>query len=457
MKNLIIFVLLVCTLIGGYYAATTLRMPLDNLSGKLEKIVRADLTLPINATGEVKPGFRVELKSEASGEVIEIAKRGGDRVKRGDLLIRLQKDDEQRSVDRATQESQIAEARMNSAKIMLDLAGGADLANAQAQVDQLTPMVELAKYRKERIDRFDPSEKNPEEVLQRTTEYQRQLAQLESAKAGLEKARLAIPRAEYEHQQTQASYESSKASLADAQKRLNKTDVVSPIDGIVADIKTQIGEVIQGGKTTLTGGTVLAIILDDAKVIVRAEVDESDIGRVLDIAPAWAQPGHDGSAIIPADPVAAGVSMEHAPEISVESFRDEKFVGLIERIYPEPKVLSGVVTYLVDVLVIGDNRKILLPGMRAEVRFTSEHVSNALLCPNEAIKESSTGSLGVYIPKPGSAPNDYETEFVPAKFGLDNGNLSEIREGNLKEGQFVYTRPPAKRDDREKPKKSNKG
>lgn len=454
MKNAIIFVLLICTLIGGYYAATTLRMPLDNLSGKLEKIVRADLTLPINATGEVRPGLRIELKSEASGEVIEIAKRGGDRVKKGDLLIRLQKDDEQRSVDRATQELQIAEARMNSSKIMLELAKGADLANAQAQVDQLVPMVEYAKFRMERLDKFDETQKNPEETLQRKTEHQRQTAQLDSAKAGLEKAKLAIPRAEYEFQQAQASYESSKSNFADAQKRLSKTDIVAPIDGVVADIKTQRGEVIQGGKNTITGGTVLGVMLDDSKVIVRAEVDESDIGRVLDIAPAWAQPGHDGTAQMPADPEAAGVPMEHAPEISVESFRDQKFVGIIERIYPEPKVLSGVVTYLVDVMVIGDNRKILLPGMRAEVRFTSEHVANALLCPNEAIKESSTGSLGVHIPKPGSAPNDHETEFIPVKFGLDNGNLSEIREGDLKEGQLVYTRLPAKREDREKTKKS---
>ena len=456
MKNFVIVVLLLTTLVVGYYAATTLRMPLENLSGKTEKIVRADLTLPINATGEVRPGLRIELKSEASGEVIEIAKRGGDRVKKGDLLIRLQKDDEQRSADRAMQELQIAEARMNSSKIMLELAKGADLANAQSQVDQLVPMVTYAKFRKDKLGELPDTQKNDEEVVQRDTEYQRQLAQLESAKAGLEKAKLAIPRAEYEYEQTKAAFESAKATLADAQKRLTKTDVVSPIDGVVADIRTQIGEVIQGGKTTLTGGTVLAIILDDAKVLVRAEVDESDIGRVLDIAPPWAQPGHDGSIQMPADPAAADIPIEHAPEITVESFRDERFAGLIERIYPESKTLGGVVTYLVDVMVTGENRTLLLPGMRAEVRFTSEFVANALLCPNEAIKESGSGKLGVYIPRPGGAPNEHETEFVACKFGLDNGNFSEIREGNLKEGQLVYTKLPVRRDDREKTKKSDK-
>jgi len=455
MKNFIIVILLLTTLVVGYFAATTLRMPLENLSGKTEKIVRADLTLPINATGEVRPGLRIELKSEASGEVIEIAKRGGDRVKKGDLLIRLNKDDEQRSADRATQELQIAEARMNSAKIIVELAKGADLANAQAQVDQLVPMVTYAKFRKEKLEQLPDTQKNDEEVVQRDTEYQRQIAQLESAKAGLEKAKLAIPRAEYEYAQTQASHESAKATLADAQKRLTKTDIVAPIDGLVADVKVQIGEVIQGGKNTITGGTVLAIILDDNKVLVRAEVDESDIGRVLDIAPPWAKPGHDGSVQMPAGAERADVPIEHAPEISVESFREQKFAGLIERIYPESKNLGGVVTYLVDVMVTGENRTLLLPGMRAEVKFTSEFVANALLCPNEAVKESGSGKLGVYIPKPGGIPNEHETEFVPCKFGLDNGNFSEIREGNLKVGDSVYTKLPAKRDS-DKPKKSKR-
>lgn len=456
MKNAIIVILLLVVVVVGYYAATTLRLPIENVAGKTEKIIRGDLTLPINATGEVKPGLRVEIKPEASGEVIEIAKRPGDRVRRGDLLIRLQKDDEQRSVDRATQELQIAEARMNAARIALELAKGADLANAQAQVAQLEPQVAYAKFRKEKLDRFEESLKNEEETVQRNSEYLRQLALLESAKAGLEKAKLNIPRAEYDHEQYKASLEAAKATLGDAQKRLDKTDILAPLDGVVAAIRTQIGEVVQGGKTTITGGTVVAVVLDDRKIIVQAEVDESDIGRVLDIAPAWAAPGHEGDVQMPTDHAKLVAGVEHLTEISVESFREESFEGVIERIYPEPKTLSGVVTYLVDVVVTSANRELLLSGMRAEVRFTSEHAANVLLCPNEAIREGPTGKLGVYIPKPGATATERETQFVGCKFGLDNGNYSEVREG-LEEGAFVYTRLPAKREETERAKKSRRG
>ncbi|MFH1109066.1 MAG: HlyD family efflux transporter periplasmic adaptor subunit [Planctomycetota bacterium] len=455
MKNTLIVILTLAVILVGYYAATTLRLPMEGLEGKTEKVIRSDLTIPINATGEVRPALRVEVKSEASGEVIEIAKRAGDRVRARDLLIRLQPDDEQRSVDRSTQELQIAEARLNTAKINLELARGSDLLNAKAQVNQLEPLVTLAKFRKEKLERLPDDQKNDEEVIQRDTDYLRQVAQLDAAKAGLERAKLAIPRSEYELKQAEASHETAKANLGDAQKRLTKTTILAPIDGVVADVKIQIGEVIQGGKTTLTGGTVLAVLLDVDKTLVRAEVDESDIGRVLAIAPPWAQPGHDNSVRMPADPAEAAKTMQFLPRITVESFRDEEFQGLIERIYPESKTMSGVVTYLVDVVVTSENRTRLLSGMRAEVRFTSEHVENVLLCPNEAIREGSNGRLGVYIPKAGAPPAERETEFLPCKFGLDNGNYSEVREG-LTEGAVVYTKLPSKREEKDKAQKKGR-
>ena len=453
MKNVIIFILAAATIVCGYMVAVSkFRLPIEGLTGKTEEIIRGDLTLPINATGEIRPTRRVEIKSEASGEVIEIAKKGGDRVAVGDLLIRLQRDDEQRSVNRAKLDLKVAGARLEESRLALRQAETADLQSAQAQVDQLEKNVRYAKFRFEKLAGLPDHQRNDEEMLERETTYLSQVAQLENAKAGLERARLAIPRARQTVVQAEATYETAQNNLADAEKRLAETDVVSPIDGIVADIRTQIGEVIQGGKTTLTGGTVLAVVLDVERLIVRGEVDESDIGRVLAIAPEWAQPGHDGNIQMPADLEEAIASRERPPVITVESFRDEEFAGIIERIYPEARTLSGVVTYMVDVVITSSNRDRLLPGMRADVRFTSEHVENVVLCPNEAIREGLGGQLGVYIPKESSAPDEHKTEFVACKFGLDNGNYSEVREG-LSEGMRVYTKLPVKREkdeDREK-------
>lgn len=455
MKNLAIFILATTTLVSGYFFVTSkARLSLAGLMGKTESIHRGDLTLPINATGEVRPSRRVEIKSEASGEVIEITKQAGDRVKAGELLIRLQRDDEERIVNRAKFDMVIAAAKLEEAKLILKQTQTVDLAQAKSKAKQLQEQVKLSEFRLDKLVSLPEHQRNDEELLQRETTYHGQLAQLEVAEADIEKMKIAIPRAQQRVKQAQATYETMKNNVADAEKRLSKTLIVAPIDGIVANVLTQTGEVIQGGKTTLTGGTVLVVLLDLEQLIVRAEVDESDIGRVLKISPPWAVPGHDDSTRMPKDILSASKDMEHLPVISVESFREEKFSGVIERIFPEPTTLQGVVTYLVDVVITSDNRSKLLPGMRADVQFTSEHVEDVVLCPNEAIREGTGGHLGVYVPDPDSIEGERATKFIPCKFGLDNGTYSEVREG-LSEDMIVYTKLP-RSTSRNKEKKSRR-
>ncbi len=446
MKNIVIFLLLLTTLGAGFIAAKSkLRIKLEDLEGQTQVIARGNLTLPINSTGAIRQARRIEIKSEASGEVIEIAKHPGDSVKAGDLLIRLKPDDEQRTVDRAQRELDVATARMGEFRVNLEQAKTADIAAARARVEQLEQSIRLAKYRLEKIQGLPDHQKNVEEVLQRDTAYQSQLAQLAEAQATLEKAKLAVRRSEQSLKQAEANLESAKTTLEDAKERLREADIFSPIDGIVGDVFTQIGEVIQGGKTTLTGGTVLAVILDLERLIVRAEVDESDIGRVLAIAPPWAKPGHASSIKMPSDLAEAARQCDSVPTIGVESFRDREFEGVIDRVFPEPKSISNVITYLVDVVITSENRDVLLPGMRATVRFTADHVEDVVLCPNEAISEGSDGRLGVHIPKPDSPPDQHLTEFVAVRIGLDDGAFSEIVEG-IQDGDVVYTKMPLKTD-----------
>ncbi len=447
MKNLVIGVLVIGVLVTGYIAANSnLKMKLDALEGKQGRIIRGDLTLPINATGEVRPAVRVEIKSEASGEVTEVAKHPGDRVKAGDLIIRLRRDDEERNVEKTKLDLKSASARLEEAKLNLEQMKGPELDSAISKVTQLKESLRLAKYQKEKLDRLPAEQKSEEEILQRDTAYQRQLAQLVDAEAGVARVRLGIPQSEQKVKQAEASHDRVANTLADAEKILSKTDIVAPFDGIIGDVKTQVGHVIQGGKTTFTGGTILGTLLDMDRLIVGAEVDESDIERVRDIAPPWAIPGHDDADLMPENLDEAARAMDRLPVITVESFRDQEFRGVIERIYPEPRTISGVVTYLVDVVITSPNRSLLLPGMRADVRFTSEHIENAVLCPNEAIREDLNGQLGVHIPVPDGGPNDRETEFIPCKFGLSNGNYAEVLCDELKKDMKVYTQLPVKQD-----------
>jgi multidrug efflux pump subunit AcrA (membrane-fusion protein) len=452
MKNAVIVILVLATLGFGYFTVQSkLKMPLGD-KGKTAKIVRSDLTLPINATGEIKAARRIVVKAEASGEIIEILKEAGQQVHEGELLIRLDEEEEQRSVERAKLDVQITEARLIEAQTNLEQTQTADIQAAQARVDQIQASLEYTKFQQTKVEELPADKRLPDELVQRNSAYRSQLAQLEGAKADLAKVRLSGERAEQLVAQAKATHETAKRNLEDANRRLKETKIIAPIDGILAVVPRHKGEVIQGGKTTFTGGTELALILDTSKMVVRAEVDEADIGRVLDIAPPWAQPGNDGSVRPPGTLEKALEEVEHLPKITVEAFREEEFVGVIERLYPEPKIINNVVTYQVDVLILGENRSKLLPGMRADVSFTSEHIADAVLCPNEAIREGPNGELGVYVPPAEPAAEGAEPEFIVCKVGLSNGSFSEIKEG-LKEGTMVYTKMPrivAKKKDKKK-------
>ena len=98
----------------------------------------------------------------------------------------------------------------------------------------------------------------------------------------------------------------------------------------------------------------------------KERVHEADIGRVLELAPRWAAPGRQATERMPGDLREAAAAVPHLAEITVETFLNETFEGVIERIYPEPKTVMNVTTYLVDVVIVGENRRKLLPGMRAE-------------------------------------------------------------------------------------------
>lgn len=443
MKNLLIVVLLLSTVVVGYIAAKgSMRMNLAALRGTTATITRGDLTIPINATGEVKPVRRIVIKSEASGEVIEIAALPGERVHAGDLIMRLQRDDEERNVNRAKGSLTVAAAVWEEAKSFYDQAQTADIAGAQAAVDQARARLGVSKIQADRA-RENPQDYHEEERITREAAYKSDKAQVAMAEANLEKAKKAVPRAAQAVIRAKANHEMAQYNLGDAEKQLAKTRILAPFDGIVAQINAQIGEVIQGGKQNLTGGSSLAVLLDMERLVLRAEVDEADIGRVLDLSPLWAIPGHDETRRMP-DNLAEAVSQVRYPAtITVETFPDESFEGIIERIYPEPKTISNVTTYIVDVIIVSENRDKLLPGMRAEVEFTSEHFENVVLCPNEAIRPGPDGDLGVYVPRSDAPPGEFPYTFRPCKIGLTDGSKTHIKDG-LEEGTIVYTRLPAR-------------
>lgn len=449
MKKAIIAVVIVAVLVGGYSILSNLRLTAPGAAGKLQTITRGDLIIPIGATGEVRPAARHEVKSEASGEVVEIGKQAGDAVRAGELLIRLAKDDEERSVARAEAELKRADAALEKTKTAVKQRD-VSIIEVQARRDRIKVQLAQAKFELDKIENLDADQTNPDERFRFKSNHNALEADLRGAEAAVEQAELNAVQSVQDVRTAEATHTVAKANLADAKERLSETEIRAKIDGLVTRMNVEVGDVIQGGKTVVGSGTLLATIADVSELLVRTEVQEPDIGEVLALAPAHARPKMAEAAALGGDfraTLSSQIDDDEGVEVKMEfdAFGDEVFTGFIVRIYPEPRKISNVVTYLVDIRLTGDNWHKVMLGMQAEVDFIVQSLTDVLLCPQDAIHRDESGRYGVYIPVKKEGQELPEAEFVEVEYGQGNGEFVPITQGEgIEEGDEVYTKLPVK-------------
>jgi HlyD family secretion protein len=187
-------------------------------------IARRDIVVSALASGTVQPDTVVEVKSKASGEILDLRVETGQKVKRGDLMV---------LVDPRTPRNVLAQAR-------------ADLEVAEARLTNATSQ-------KHRADELFKS--------QSITEQEHETALLDYANARAEVVR-------------------AKVAVDDAQNQMDDTSVRAPIGGTVIEKLVERGQVISSPTRDVGGGTVLLRMADLALVQVRTLVDETDIGKI---------------------------------------------------------------------------------------------------------------------------------------------------------------------------------
>ena len=187
-------------------------------------VERRDIVVSAQAAGVVEPDVTVEVKSKASGEILEVVVDSGDLVERGTLLVRIDQRQPRNTLAQADAELEVAYAR---------------LANAEAQ--------------RRRAEGLFKSRSIPE------TEYEQALLDHANAKAGVVRARVAVE---------------------NAQIQMDDTEILAPIDGTIIEKNAERGQVISSPIQAVSGGTVLLKMADLDKVQVRTLVDETDIGKI---------------------------------------------------------------------------------------------------------------------------------------------------------------------------------
>jgi HlyD family secretion protein len=215
-----------------------------------EKVNKRSITETISASGKIEPVTEVKISSDVSGEVIEIHVKEGQKVKKGDLLLKIRPDVYESAVERA-------EANLNNIK--------ANLANSKARLIQVKAQYDNAKKS------FDRNKVLHEKKAISDAEFDNALASFNSSKAEFEAAEQTVIAAEY-------SVQSAYATLKEAKENLGKTVIYAPSDGTISKLDIEVGERVVG--TLQMAGTELLRIADLQNMESNVEVNENDIVKV---------------------------------------------------------------------------------------------------------------------------------------------------------------------------------
>ncbi len=362
--------------------------------------VRPELKQTVTASGEVRPIRYIKLTSEVPGRIEEIYVTAGDMVTKGKPLVRVDPTQLQSSQEAqwaATQASindvQNARNAVNSAQQSLVVAEASVAAARQqvvssqtavdrAQVDVNTAQREL----KRQTEMIEAGVSSRFEYDAARDRYDTAKIALETAKANLEAQKIAVNEAtERANQQkiavkeAQTSIKSSEmrasqqaAMLRGQQSQRSKATQLSPLNGVVADIPTRVGEFAVAGLST----TPLMTIADMSQINVDVNVDETEINNV--------QGGQEARVKVDSlgeKEIRAVVTQKNPLAIS----KSDTTGGLSNRVNVQEAKEFKVTLELKE--LPEEIQTSLRPGMSSTATITTDTKQNVLSVPLESIVE----------------------------------------------------------------------
>jgi HlyD family secretion protein len=378
------------TLVAIIAVATSALRPSDAIDpDKLATADRGDIARSVVATGKIEPLTKVEVKSKASGIVEKIFVDAGDRVKAGQVIAELDKEQLRASV---------AESRAN-----LEAAQAAQQASEASYqkniVDAEGPDVPFLKSDMERAHSLFHQGLIAKNVMQDAEKnYRLALNRQMSAKRGVAMSQAQVA-------QAKAQVAQAKAALDNAEENLRYATITSPLAGTVLSRDVEVGDAVSSILVLGSQATLVATLGDTSAVYVRGKVDEADIGKVYLGQPA---------------------------RIVVESFKDKKFQGKVTKIAPLGVEKDNVTTFEVRVSIQNPGGE-LKANMSANAEIILEEKKDVLLIPEGAVIFGKDKATSVEIP---DARTDNGRKKIAVKLGISNGVKAEVLSG-LAGGQKV--------------------
>ena len=397
------------------------------------RVDRGDVESTITATGNCNAVVTVQVGSQVSGNIIALYADFNTKVKKGQLVARIDPALFQAAADQAeanlnAAKAAVVTAQANLAKSQSDLASAlANVASQKANVVKAQSAVNLAKIESDRREILvkqgatsqedaDSAKAASEQAVAVTDATQ---AALQAAEASADSARKQVDVAQTMLDQAVAMRKQAAAALETAQINLDHTRIIAPVDGTVVSRNMDVGQTVAA---SFQAPTIFLIAQDLTKMQVDTNVDESDVGPIR---------------------------LDQKATFTVDAYPGTVFTGKVTQIRQAPINVQNVITYDVVIGVTNLDLK-LFPGMTATVKISIDRVPGALRIPAAALRfrpsatpsaaptktstaKAATGTRTIYVledgrPKP-----------IVVQLGIADSNYAVVKSGDVVEGQQVIT------------------
>lgn len=235
-KKLIIAIVLIALVGFGYSYYKKDQKKNNAIEVEISPLKKGEIIQKVSATGKIQPEIEVKISSEVSGEIIDLPIKEGEVVTKGQLLVRINPDLYQSSVDRTIASLATSKAGLNQAE--------AQLKEAKLSYDRNKILLEKGVISKAEWDKIVSS-------------YEVAVASKNSSKFNVEAA---------------------QASVTEARDNMNRTTIYSPVAGTISRLDVELGERVLG--TQQMTGTELMRVANLNNMEVEVDVNENDIVKI---------------------------------------------------------------------------------------------------------------------------------------------------------------------------------
>lgn len=263
-RNKLIWILLAVVVILIAAAAIFGSRKESGIKVATEAVEQRSITEMVSASGKIYPEFEVKISSDVSGEIVDLMVQEGDSVTKGQLLLRINPETYQASLERLI-------ANSSSSK--------AQIANSRSQVAQLEAnLVQVKAQLQNAQNAHNRNIQLKKDGIISTADFETTETQLRTAEANVKSAEANIQAAKESVKAAEFNTASAEASVKEARENLARTSIYAPASGIVSLLNVEEGERVVG--TLQMTGTEILRIANMNTMEVQVDVSENDVLRV---------------------------------------------------------------------------------------------------------------------------------------------------------------------------------